>query len=202
MNSPKRRQRTRKHASRREWWREYRQRIEDGLERCRNCFTADNLTFDHIVSNSDGGRFTYDNTTILCQGCNSLKGVRKWPHLKSFAEEEAIAALNPGWSRLTAPAPVAPKAPASAVPHLRQHIRKFTGPLTYRPFETVQGTLEETVSERFDQGQTPRGEVMPAGPDRTNVIAMCSSCQAPIRGGQPFVATLRARMYHESCYKA
>ena len=46
---------------------------------CEQPFPAQELTFDHIVPRSKGGRTTWDNVVTACQSCNLLKGNRL-PH--------------------------------------------------------------------------------------------------------------------------
>ncbi len=43
---------------------------------CLECFTRDNLTIDHIIPVSRGGKSVYENLQILCGPCNSSKGNR------------------------------------------------------------------------------------------------------------------------------
>lgn len=42
--------------------------------RCRFSFKADALTFDHIVPQSKGGKWTFENLQLMCQPCNLAKG--------------------------------------------------------------------------------------------------------------------------------
>ena len=41
----------------------------DGMK-CYNCHTTKNLTLEHIVPRSIGGKFSYENLKILCFNCN------------------------------------------------------------------------------------------------------------------------------------
>lgn len=42
---------------------------------CVCCFTKENLTFDHIIPLSKGGKdCTFTNGQILCEDCNKQKG--------------------------------------------------------------------------------------------------------------------------------
>lgn len=43
---------------------------------CQHCRIADNLTFDHIIPVSKGGKATLENLQILCNPCNAKKGNR------------------------------------------------------------------------------------------------------------------------------
>ena len=46
---------------------------------CAESFHASDLTFDHVVPRSRGGRTTWDNVVTACTTCNLLKGNRL-PH--------------------------------------------------------------------------------------------------------------------------
>ena len=46
---------------------------------CGDHYVAPELTFDHVVPRSRGGRTTWINVVTACQGCNLLKGNRL-PH--------------------------------------------------------------------------------------------------------------------------
>ena len=43
---------------------------------CGDTYPAEDLTFDHVVPRSRGGRTTWTNVVTACQGCNLLKGDR------------------------------------------------------------------------------------------------------------------------------
>ncbi len=43
---------------------------------CGNGFAANNLTFDHVVPRSRGGRTTWENVVTACADCNMLKSNR------------------------------------------------------------------------------------------------------------------------------
>ncbi|AEP09964.1 HNH endonuclease [Micavibrio aeruginosavorus] len=50
--------------------------LRDGFE-CQYCgdtFRTQELTFDHVIPRSRGGRTTWDNIVTACQGCNLAKG--------------------------------------------------------------------------------------------------------------------------------
>ena len=46
---------------------------------CQYCGDEDDLTFDHVIPRSRGGRTTWDNVVAACASCNLLKGGRL-PH--------------------------------------------------------------------------------------------------------------------------
>src|SRR5438874_10534264 len=41
---------------------------------CQYCHAKEDLTFDHVVPRSRGGRTTWDNVVTACAGCNLMKG--------------------------------------------------------------------------------------------------------------------------------
>ena len=43
---------------------------------CQYCHAPDDLTFDHVVPRSRGGRTTWENIVTACARCNLLKGGR------------------------------------------------------------------------------------------------------------------------------
>lgn len=44
---------------------------------CVICGSTDNLSHDHIIATSEGGRSVWENLQILCMPCNRKKGGRK-----------------------------------------------------------------------------------------------------------------------------
>ncbi len=42
--------------------------------RCQYCYAAEELTLDHVVPKSRGGRSSWDNLVTACKRCNSKKG--------------------------------------------------------------------------------------------------------------------------------
>lgn len=46
---------------------------------CTNVFKTHELTFDHVIPRSRGGRTEWENIVTACQGCNTKKGNRM-PH--------------------------------------------------------------------------------------------------------------------------
>jgi len=49
--------------------------LRDGFQ-CVYCGSPDDLTFDHVVPRSKGGRTTWDNIVAACSPCNLRKGGR------------------------------------------------------------------------------------------------------------------------------
>ncbi len=43
---------------------------------CQYCGSTKNLTLDHVIPRSKGGKHTWDNVVIACERCNSRKGDR------------------------------------------------------------------------------------------------------------------------------
>ncbi|MCB9996438.1 MAG: HNH endonuclease [Rhodospirillales bacterium] len=52
--------------------------LRDGFDcmYCQGNFKANDLTFDHVIPRSRGGRTSWDNIVAACQGCNTRKGDR------------------------------------------------------------------------------------------------------------------------------
>jgi hypothetical protein len=67
-----------------EWANLFRYSIKEGLEYCRRCFSAENLTFDHIIPRSLEGPNSRSNITILCEDCNNNKGQNYLSELPSL----------------------------------------------------------------------------------------------------------------------
>lgn len=44
--------------------------------KCQYCGSTDDLTFDHVIPRSKGGRTTWDNIVAACSPCNLKKGGR------------------------------------------------------------------------------------------------------------------------------
>jgi hypothetical protein len=85
----------------RSWSRIYRNRMDLGLEHCRQCHTNRDLTFDHIRPRSlRGSGRSMSNLTILCFSCNTRRGNRPARVLVSLADEEAAAPPERRWSQL------------------------------------------------------------------------------------------------------
>ena len=56
--------------------------LRDGFK-CAYCHATDDLTFDHVIPRSKGGKTTWENIVTACSPCNLRKGgaptVRMWP---------------------------------------------------------------------------------------------------------------------------
>ncbi len=50
-----------------------------GCQYCGEGFRSEDLTFDHVIPRSRGGRTSWENVVTACQGCNLDKGNRM-PH--------------------------------------------------------------------------------------------------------------------------
>ena len=60
---------------------------------CRRCCPTHELTFDHVVPRSRGGRTTWTNVVTACQSCNLLKGNRL-PHRGGHASQDKTGAAH------------------------------------------------------------------------------------------------------------
>ena len=49
--------------------------LRDGFS-CQYCRAAEDLTFDHVIPRSRGGRTTWENIVTACAPCNLMKGGR------------------------------------------------------------------------------------------------------------------------------
>ncbi len=49
--------------------------LRDGFS-CQYCGSREDLTFDHVIPRSRGGRTTWDNVVAACSACNLKKGNR------------------------------------------------------------------------------------------------------------------------------
>ena len=78
--------------------------LRDHFE-CQYCADTRELTFDHLVPRSRGGRTTWDNVVTACAGCNLQKGGRVlkecrmqpmvWPYKPSVYELQNIGRSFP-----------------------------------------------------------------------------------------------------------
>jgi 5-methylcytosine-specific restriction endonuclease McrA len=62
--------------------------IRDRYE-CAYCGTKDNLTIDHIIPQSRGGKTDFDNCVAACRPCNNLKNNRTPSEAKMFLRKKA-----------------------------------------------------------------------------------------------------------------
>jgi 5-methylcytosine-specific restriction endonuclease McrA len=56
------------------------------LYQCQYCgetFAAGELTLDHVIPRSGGGRTVWDNTVTACKPCNLRKGSRLWKPMRT-----------------------------------------------------------------------------------------------------------------------
>lgn len=64
------------------------------MKKCRYCFTKENLTIDHVVPISRGGKDDISNMACVCRSCNGIKSsvrhdeilriVKWWLDIKGF----------------------------------------------------------------------------------------------------------------------
>lgn len=66
---------------------------------CQRCGSTEDLTKEHIIPIGKGGANTLDNLSVLCRGCNELKGSKKLPNfipsLLLPSQERALNSLSP-----------------------------------------------------------------------------------------------------------
>lgn len=55
---------------------------------CASGFKTHELTFDHVIPKSRGGRTTWDNIVAACQSCNTTKGNRMPHEVKMYPVTE------------------------------------------------------------------------------------------------------------------
>lgn len=90
---------------------------------CAQEFEAEDLTFDHVIPSSRGGRRTWDNIVTACVGCNRNKDART-------PEEAGMRLIRP------------PRKPKSS-PVLRLTIGMRAAPASWREFLYWNIELEE-----------------------------------------------------------
>ena len=68
--------------------------LRDGFA-CQYCSSTDDLTFDHVIPRSRGGRTTWENIVTACAPCNLSKGGRTprergttWSKVRSWPEPQ------------------------------------------------------------------------------------------------------------------
>ena len=78
----------RRHLPKKRWATNYRDRMLQGWEPCRNV-GCDRLatTFGHLVPHVRGGRYTAANVTLLCPECNHMQGSMEYPWLVPILDE-------------------------------------------------------------------------------------------------------------------
>lgn len=64
--------------------------VRDKYE-CAYCGTSSNLTIDHIIPSSQGGKTTFENCITACQPCNNKKGNRRPNEAKMYLSKKAYA---------------------------------------------------------------------------------------------------------------
>jgi 5-methylcytosine-specific restriction endonuclease McrA len=57
--------------------------LRDRFE-CQYCGSPSDLTFDHLIPRSRGGKTTWDNVVAACAPCNLLKGARLSHHIAMY----------------------------------------------------------------------------------------------------------------------
>ena len=57
--------------------------LRDRFE-CQYCGSPSDLTFDHLIPRSMGGKTTWDNVVTACAPCNLLKGARLSHHIAMY----------------------------------------------------------------------------------------------------------------------
>ena len=66
--------------------------------RCLACGTTANLTMDHIVPASLGGRGKQKNLQTLCHPCNRAKGLKTTNYRRRARELEMLGTLLDAWN--------------------------------------------------------------------------------------------------------
>jgi 5-methylcytosine-specific restriction endonuclease McrA len=64
-------------------------------DRCQYCGSKKQLTIDHIIPRSKGGKHSWDNVVIACATCNSRKGDRTLEQASMLLLTEAKAPAHP-----------------------------------------------------------------------------------------------------------
>lgn len=71
--------------------------LRDRFE-CQYCSSNEDLTFDHVIPRSRGGRTTWENVVAACARCNLLKGGRmpdrSHMHPKNLPHRPSVAELQ------------------------------------------------------------------------------------------------------------
>ena len=61
---------------------------------CSDTFSSDELTIDHVIPRSAGGRVTWDNAVAACKSCNHKKGTKLWKPLKAPYKPDYYQLVN------------------------------------------------------------------------------------------------------------
>ena len=75
---------------------------------CAETFESKELTLDHVVPRSRGGKTTWENSVTACKSCNHHKGVKDWKplrkpfkpdhfHLVNKWKQRPITVRHPSW---------------------------------------------------------------------------------------------------------
>ncbi|MEC4983478.1 MAG: HNH endonuclease [Oscillatoria sp. PMC 1068.18] len=62
---------------------------------CQYCDSKKNLTLDHVIPRSQGGKHSWDNVVIACQRCNSKKGSRTPAEAGMPLKTKPVAPVHP-----------------------------------------------------------------------------------------------------------
>ena len=58
--------------------------------KCQYCSSENNLTYDHIIPKSHGGKTIWENVITACSGCNTSKGNKTLEEAKLLANKQPI----------------------------------------------------------------------------------------------------------------
>ena len=64
--------------------------VRDGYT-CVYCHSQRDLTIDHIIPTSRGGKSTFENCTTSCRACNNKKGNRTPSEANMYMDKQAYA---------------------------------------------------------------------------------------------------------------
>ena len=68
--------------------------LRDEFE-CQYCGDKSNLTFDHILPKSKGGKTTWENVITACSDCNTSKGNKTLKEFKLSVNKEPFSDFTP-----------------------------------------------------------------------------------------------------------
>lgn len=69
---------------------------------CQYCGANSNLTIDHVVPVSKGGKSTFENCVAACQDCNSKKGNKLPREIGMFPKKQPVAPTISEFTRIKA----------------------------------------------------------------------------------------------------